>query len=431
MVSTILVVEDNRKLADLFKEALEDHFEVRIARTLRQARACLLGCSGVLLDLQLPDGDGLSLMGEVKRLCPGCAVIVVTAYGTVQRAVEALRMGASDFFEKPVDLDELCRRFLDLLYPACEDEQFVANSLAMQEVIRLSKQVASTPFPVLIFGPTGSGKEVVARYIHKMSGRKSFVSINCATVPRDLADSLLFGHLKGSFTGASETRQGLVAAADQGTLFLDEIGEMPLSLQPKLLRFLDSGEYLPLGGSQPQRSNARIIAATNRDLKKEISQDRFREDLFFRLATFPIRVPALSERKEEISALCRFHLKRLSQTLERPIEISPGAIRLLEQYPFPGNVRELFNILDQGAVLSQAVITEEVVKGILKQGQMIRDKEGGNGDFWHETRAQAEKREKEMILAALAAAGGNKAAAARALKVSYKTLLNKMKKFGI
>ncbi len=427
MQPSILIVEDNKKLGELFKEALEEHFSTRIAGTLKQAAHQLHGCQGIVLDLQLPDGDGLELISQAKRENPGCVIIVVTAYGTVQRAVEALRMGATDFLEKPVDLEELCSRFLDLLVPQ-EPTELVAESPCMLQVISLAQRVAPTPFPVLISGPTGAGKEVIARYIHSRSERDKFISVNCAAVPGELADSLLFGHLKGSFTGATEARQGLVAAADNGTLFLDEIGEMPLSLQPKLLRFLDSGEYLPIGSSKVQKSGARIIAATNRDLKEEMEKGKFREDLYFRLATFPLQIPPLRRRKADIPPLVRFHLSRLKETLKSPVEISEQAMELLQEYHFPGNVRELFNLLDRAAVLSGGVIERDSLEPLLEQ---VPDEGQRAGDLWSESKAEAEKREKEMILAALAAAGGNKAAAARALKVSYKTLFNKMKKYGI
>ncbi len=427
MTPKILIVEDNKKLGKLFKEALEEHFATLLARDLNTARQHLSECQGIVLDLQLPDGNGLELIHQARAQNPGCVIIVVTAYGTIQSAVDALRLGAADFLEKPVDLEELCRRFLDFLYPV-EAQELVAESPAMLKVVSLARQVAPTPFPVLISGPTGAGKEILARLVHSTSGRKKFLSLNCASVPSELADSLLFGHLKGSFTGASEAREGLVAAADHQTLFLDEIGELPLSLQPKFLRFLDSGEYMPVGSNRTQKSRARIIAATNRDLKNEVENGNFREDLYFRLSTFPINIPPLRQRKEDIVPLVNFHLKRLHRILGRKVQISEGAIEFLLGYRFPGNVRELFNLLDRTAVISGGNIRRENLEDLVEPESA---QQTGTGGLCSESRAEAAKMEKEMIMAALAAAGGNKAAAARALRISYKTLFNKMKKYGI
>ncbi len=423
----ILIVEDNQKLASLFQEALGDEYDTHPAFNLKQAKACLDGIHGLLLDLQLPDGEGLSLIKPARQINPSCVIIVVTAYGTIQKAVEALKLGATDFLEKPVDLEALVQRFQNL-FPLQGIKDLVAESAKMVEMLQMADRVASTPFPVLITGETGTGKDVLARYIHQQSGRKKFIGLNCASVPRELADSMLFGHLKGSFTGAIETRKGLLSAAQKGTLFLDEIGELPPSLQPKLLRFLDSGCYLPLGSSQESKSDARIIAATNKDLKKAVKEGSFRKDLHFRLTTFPIHIPSLRERKDDIIPLVNHHLESVEQLLGRRVCLSDSAKELLLEYYFPGNVRELFNLLDRAALLTGGNITDGSLRSFLSPPP---EDEPVPGDFWSESRGHVLKREKELIDAALAATGGNKAAAARALKVSYKTLLNKMKKLGL
>ncbi len=428
MTPSILIVEDNKKLGELFKEALSEHFVTHLAGNLNRARQYLAQCQGIVLDLQLPDGDGLGLISQARAENPGCVIIVVTAYGTVKRAVDALSLGAADFLEKPVDLEELCEKFLHLLYPV-EARELVAESPAMTRVINLARQVAPTPFPVLISGPTGSGKEILARFVHSLSKREKFIGLNCAAVPGELADSLLFGHLRGSFTGASEARKGLVAAADGHTLFLDEIGELPVALQPKLLRFLDSGEFMPIGSSRTHKSRARIIAATNRDLKDEVKNGNFREDLYFRLSTFPIEIPPLRQRKEDIAPLARFHLRRLFKMLGYHVQISREALDFLEGYHFPGNVRELFNMLDRSTVISGGNIRKTHLETLAEPGLTCNGET--DGGLYSESRAETARREKEMIIAALSAAGGNKAAAARALRVSYKTLFNKMKKYGI
>jgi len=423
----ILIVEDNQKLASLFQEALGDEYNTHLAFNLKQAKACLDGIHGLLLDLQLPDGEGLSLIKPARQINPSCVIIVVTAYGTIQKAVEALKLGATDFLEKPVDLEALVQRFQNL-FPLQGIRDLVAESAKMVEILQIADRVAPTPFPVIITGETGTGKEVLARYIHQHSGRKKIIGLNCASVPQELADSMLFGHLKGSFTGASETRKGLLSAAEGGTLFLDEIGELPLSLQPKLLRFLDSGCYLPLGSSQESKSDARIIAATNKDLKKAVKEGSFRKDLHFRLTTFPIHIPSLRERKDDIIPLVNYHLERIEPLLGRRVCLSDSAKELFLEYHFPGNVRELFNLLDRTALLTGGNITDSSLRSFLSPSP---EDELEPGDFWSESRGHVLKREKELINVALAATGGNKAAAARALKVSYKTLLNKMKKLGL
>jgi len=422
----ILVVEDNRKLAHIFEQALSTKFETCRAHTLAEAQPVLRGVHGILLDLQLPDGEGLDLISRAKEANPSCVVIVVTAYGTVQKAVEALRQGAVDFLEKPVDLEGLVERFADQL-PSVEFDDIVAHSPQIRVALEMACSVAPTPFPVLISGETGTGKEVMARYLHRHSGRSRFIGLNCANITAELADSLLFGHLRGSFTGAAEARQGLVAAAAGGILFLDEIGDLPLQLQPKLLRFLDSGAYMPLGSTQEFRSDARVIAATNKDLYGAVQEDAFREDLYFRLCNFPIHIPALRERKEDILPLAEFHRKRVEALLGYPVSVSDGALELLSRYHFPGNIRELFNLLDRSALLSRGKVTASVLRPLL---DLQPAEAHAEADFWAESRAQTLRKEREMIKAALAAAGGNKAAAARALKVSYKTLFNKMKRLG-
>ena len=427
MKRNILIVEDNQKLAGLFQEALGAAYNTRLAFNLKKARNSLKGIHGLLLDLQLPDGEGLSLIEPARRINYSCVIIVVTAYGSIQKAVEALKLGATDFLEKPVDLEALVQRFHDLL-PMRAVKDLVAESSKMLEILQIADSVASTPFPVLITGETGTGKEVLARYIHQRSGRGKFIGLNCASVPQELADSMLFGHLKGSFTGAIENRRGLLSVAEGGTLFLDEIGELPPSLQPKLLRFLDSGCYLPLGSSQESRSDARIIAATNKDLKKAVKDGLFRKDLLFRLSAFPIHIPSLKERRDDIFPLAAHHTERIEQLLGRSVCLSDSAKELLLRYHFPGNVRELFNLLDRTAVLTGGKITGNSLRPFLSPSP---EDEPVPGDFWSESRGHVLKKEKELIGAALAAARGNKAAAARDLKISYKTLLNKMKKLGL
>ncbi|MEF3169432.1 MAG: sigma-54 dependent transcriptional regulator [Deltaproteobacteria bacterium] len=425
----ILVVEDNAKLAHLFDQALCERFDVSVAGSLQEARSLLSGIHGAVVDLQLPDGEGITLIPEMKRRNPGCIVVVVTAYGTIPKAVEAVKLGAHTFLEKPVDLDALLELFTDRLDPASAGDP-VWVSQAMSRVISLSERVAPTPFPVLITGETGTGKEVLARYVHNKSGRTHFVGVNCANLTDELADSILFGHVKGAFTGAVEAREGLVAAADGGTLFLDEVGDLPLAVQPKLLRFLDSGRYLPLGCTQERHSAARVIAATNINLENAVKQGTFREDLFFRLSCFPLHIPPLRERREDILPLAQHHLRQLEQKLSLVGSLSPCASDALVRLPLSGNIRELFNILDRAVVLSKGLITAEIIQDLTADGPKWDDPEEAT-DFWEASRQGATMRERELITAALQAAGGNKSQAARVLNISYKTLLNKMKRMGL
>ena len=425
MKKNILIVEDNLKLASLFTQALGDRFDIYLAHTIKDAKGVGIDkFHGVLLDLQLPDGDGLELIKQIKTQNSSCTVIVATAYGTIQKAVEAMRLGASDFLEKPVDMEALVDLFSERI-PLTGRIEFIAVSPQMSNIVDMAKLVASTGLTVLITGETGTGKDILAHFIGRESGCSNFMAINCANLTAELADSLLFGHVKGSFTGAADTRQGLVAKADHGVLFLDEIGDLPASIQPKFLRFLDTGNYMQIGSTKECKSSARIIAATNQDLKKRISDGTFREDLYFRLASFPLHIPPLRERREDIIPLIRMHIKDIEIAFSCRITIDQEGEDMLLRYDYPGNVRELFNILDRAAVLAKGDIRGSILRPLLaNQGGANNSIKGA---FWSESRSESLKKERELIEAALAAAGGNKSAAARMLKISYKTLFNKMR----
>ncbi len=453
MKPTILLVEDTRKLSEIFKEALSGCFGILSVYNLKEAKESFISKKpdGILLDLQLPDGSGIDLIPIAKEINPDCVIIVATAHGTINSAVEAMRLGASDYLEKPVDLNELIEKFEKKINLAIEkdkvfskDEMFpISYSVRMHEILKICRQVAKTNFPVLITGESGVGKDVIANYIHKHSARKIFVPFNCANLPFELAESLLFGHTKGSFTGATENKSGLVESASEGTLFLDEIGELFLNLQPKLLRFLDSGAFIPIGGVIEKFSGARVIAATNRNLYDEVKKQKFREDLFFRLNNFLIDIPPLRERKEDIYPLIKFHLISLSQTIEKNLLISDDAVKLLEDYSFPGNVRELFNILDRASIFCEKnVIDRNNILKILefKKQQMnmpVKEKktEEFEWDLEKDLRSVCKDainiKEKEFIINALQECKYNKTEVAKKLGISYKTLFNKMKKLGI
>lgn len=436
MKKTILIVEDSEKLAELFEEALSPAYNTLKAMDIKTAEKALKHHrpDAVLLDMQLPDGSGLELISTAKRERPDCVIIVATAYGSIQLAVEAMRLGAADFLEKPVDMEALPRIFAKHL-ALFEEDELVFASRAMEEVVDTAGRIAPLPFPVLITGETGVGKDMLARFLHRRSGRKEFVALNCANLTHELADSILFGHIKGSFTGATETKEGLVARADKGTLFLDELCELPAQIQAKLLRFLDSGCYLPLGGSRELKSDARIIAATNQDPQAAVKNGRMRQDLYYRLAVMTLEIPPLRRRPEDIQPLTELRLRYLQRILGRCVNLSKKACDLLAAYSFPGNVRELFNLLDRAAAMSQGEITAEFLVNYIEKdesdGSSRPSRALSEPTLFSQTRKTAEDQEKRLIQEALSATRYNKAAAARLLGVSYKTLLNKLKRHEI
>ncbi|MEZ0328524.1 MAG: sigma-54 dependent transcriptional regulator [Dissulfuribacterales bacterium] len=449
MKKTILIVEDSKKLAELFEAALFTNYQVIKALNLKSAKNALNfhRPDGILLDLQLPDGFGLELIPLAKRQRPDCVIVVVTAFGSIQMAVEAMRLGAADFLEKPVDMEALPRVFAKHL-ALFEEDELVFASRDMEDVLTTAKRIAPLPFPVLITGETGVGKDMMARFIHRRSGRKEFIALNCANLTPELADSILFGHIKGSFTGATETKEGLVAQASGGTLFLDELCELPPAVQAKLLRFLDSGRYIPLGGTKELQSDVRILAATNQDPKTAVANGRMRQDLYYRLAVMTLDIQSLRKRIEDIPPLIQLRLSYLQNILGHEVTISQEAINLLTSHDFPGNVRELFNLLDRAAAMSHGAITPEFLANYIKKAEVPGNAHTGNTSnrnvdndeingsktfseptLFSQTRKNTEEQERKLIQDALSATRYNKAAAARLLGVSYKTLLNKLKRY--
>ncbi|MGM8226881.1 sigma-54-dependent transcriptional regulator [Cellvibrio sp. ARAG 10.3] len=364
----VLLVEDDPDLQQLLMEELQDAGHSCIAcGGLQEARAFLQAQLPQLIvsDLRLPDGNGLTLLENVKQLPLKPGFIVITAFGTIDQAVDALKRGADDFLTKPLDLDHLrlCvertlqrqqlqeevayyRRLLD----EAEFHGMIGGSSVMRQLFALLRQIAQAEGPVLITGESGVGKELVARALHNESPRrdKPFVAINCGGIPASLLESELFGHAAGAFTGADKARQGLFAAANGGTVLLDEIGEMPLEMQSSLLRTLQDGRVRPVGSNREQELDVRIIAATNRQLTEEVSAGRFREDLYYRLETFSVEVPPLRRRAGDLERLISHHLKHQNLRREQPVEgISADALMRLKAYPFPGNVRELANMIER------------------------------------------------------------------------------------
>ena len=364
----VLLVEDDPDLRQLLLEELEEAgHHCTACSGIQDARAFLQTQLPQLIvsDLRLPDGNGLTLLENVNQLPLKPGFIAITAFGTIDQAVDALKRGADDFLTKPLDLDHLrlCvertlqrqrlqeevayyRRLLD----EGEFHGMIGGSSAMRQLFALLRQIAQAEGPVLITGESGVGKELVARALHNESPRrdKPFVAINCGGIPASLLESELFGHAAGAFTGADKARQGLFAAANGGTVLLDEIGEMPLEMQSSLLRTLQDGRVRPVGSNREQELDVRIIAATNRQLTEEVSAGRFREDLYYRLETFSVEVPPLRRRAGDLERLISHHLKQLNLRREQPVEgISAEALLRLKAYPFPGNVRELANMIER------------------------------------------------------------------------------------
>ncbi len=437
---SLLVVEDEEALARLWASELERIVEPVLAHTLDDARSKLRGRAFdvILLDLHLPDGNGLDLLREVTGRGDETAVIILTANADLDSAVQALRYGAYDYLIKPcriVELEQHLERLAMQQRLRNENQalrqqilsqrtgyELIGSSQELTEVRRLIARVAPTNASVLIAGETGTGKEVAARMIHLHSERCEgpFVPVNCAALPRDLAESELFGHRKGAFTGADRDHRGLVLAATGGTLFLDEIGDLPLETQAKFLRLLESGEARRVGDTDPYRTDVRIVAATNRDLRQDVKSGRFRQDLYYRLATFELNLPSLRQIVSDLPAIAD-HLLR-NTTVPRAVaqRFSQAALDMLRRYPWPGNVRELRNVVERAKILSDQV---EVLPEHLNLPGLLEPPAPSPGATPGGTIADVEWL---MIQDALKRHGGNKTAAARELGISLRTLYNKL-----
>ncbi len=397
----------------------------------------------ILTDLVMPNMDGLWLLRALKTELPDCPVVLLTGRGTIQTAVQAIKEGAYDFIEKPLDVSrlrivldralekketlrevQLLRRRLAALAPGTD---MIGSGPAMQRVFELVKKVAPSVASVVISGPSGTGKEVVARAIHNLSPRKEkpFVALNCSAIPATLIESELFGYERGAFTGADQRRLGNFELAHGGSLFLDEVGELPLELQAKFLRVLEERKIRRLGGRAEVEVDVRVICATNRDLKDEIRKSRFREDLYFRLHVFTIDLPPLKERKEDIPLLVHHFVEKFNGETGKHVQgVTPGAMAVLQAYPWPGNIRELRNTVERGMILADGdVIGEEQLPPDMQpsrpEAATLRIPLG----------LAVDKVEKEYILASLQRNGGNKARTAEALGISEKTLYNKLHRY--
>jgi DNA-binding NtrC family response regulator len=437
-MAKILVVDDEALMRDSVGEAMRrSGHEVVTAASGSEAveRAAAESFHLVITDLRLPGVDGVGVLAAVKREMPETPVILVTAHGTVENAVEAMKKGAYDYIEKPFKLEELellVRRALEHRTLSVENEylrtrvgeaerhDYVWISPKMKALRATLERVAASDANVLILGETGTGKEVAARAIHQASPRQTgpFLCVNCAALSAGLLESELFGHEKGAFTGAESARKGRFELADNGTLLLDEVSEIDLNLQAKLLRVLQERTFERVGSSIPRRVDVRVLATSNRDLQRVVREGRFREDLFYRLNVVPVQIPPLRERPEDIPPLVEHFLKRFGSRKR----ISREAMVLLTAYPWPGNVRELGNIIERAGVLAGDEIGPDVLSPWL-QGER---RTGGGGENW--VGVPLEEIELRLIEMNVAHFKGNRERAAEALGISSRTLRDKLKK---
>ncbi|NML64301.1 sigma-54-dependent Fis family transcriptional regulator [Hymenobacter sp. RP-2-7] len=444
---TILVIDDEELLRHALVRTLElEGYSVLAApdayRGLQLLRERAAEVLVVLSDVKLPDGRGLDLLPRYKALAPLAEVVLLTAYGTIADGVQAMKSGAFDYLTKS-DADEqlvvvveraatkarLQHRVADLEKKVGAQHSFealIGTAPALEQAKKMAQQVAPTEATVLLTGPTGAGKELFAQAIHQASPRRRqpFVALNCSAFPKELLESELFGYRKGAFTGAQADKKGLFEEASGGTLFLDEIGELESGAQAKLLRALETQEFTKLGDGRPTRVNVRVLAATNRDLKQQGEAGHFRPDLYYRLSVVVIAVPPLSARRTDVPALVRHFAQHFGVRLRQPpLQISPEALRALEHYDWPGNIRELKNVVERGAILTppgQPLALEDLPLEIQRSGGPASDDP--------RTLRNAERRHVQLILEAC---GGNKAEAARVLGVAHTTLYRKIQEYGL
>ncbi|HEY7162978.1 MAG TPA: sigma-54 dependent transcriptional regulator [Candidatus Binatia bacterium] len=444
---TILIADDDSDIREILKDTLNS-LGARIVPAAN-GRECLDRADAyapdlILLDIEMPVMNGLDVLKALRDRGDHAAVIMITAYGTIERAVQAMKEGAYDFITKPFDLDHIVltverglererlkKGLENFTVEAGERYRLIGGESAkIREAIETARKAAASKSTVLLLGESGTGKEVFARAIHNWSDRRNepFIAINCVGLSKDLLESELFGHERGAFTGAHQLKKGKMEMAQGGTLFLDEVGDISAELQTKLLRFLQEREFERVGGSRPIRVDVRIIAATNRDLLLAIRQERFREDLYYRLNVIPISLPPLRERREDIPALASHFLKRVAmETKKKTSGFSPDAQAKLVNYEWPGNVRELANVIERAVVLGKA---EEISVADLPPLDPAALKDANNGaDVSY--RKALERAKREVLARALAQTAGNRAAAARMLGLHKTHLLNLIKSLGL
>jgi two-component system response regulator AtoC len=467
----ILVADDEQNLRRVLVAMLRrDGHDVVQAASGLEAIDHLADVDVVITDLRMPGADGMDVLRTATKNHPHVPVIMITAYGSVGQAVEAIKAGAFDYIEKPFEQDSI-RVIVEkaigqatanrtaprqTLYAATDIGRYglVGQSAEMHSIFEVIGKVADTPSTVLITGESGTGKELVAKALHEQSSRKTgpFIKINCAAIPKNLMESELFGYEKGAFTGATSSKPGRFELADGGTLFLDEIGEIPVEMQVKLLRAIQESEFERVGGLKTIKVDVRLVTATNRDLEQEIARGNFREDLYYRLNVVPLQIPPLRLRKGDIPLLVRHVIKKFNERLKKTISgISDDALAALETHAWPGNIRELENVLERTILflkgdrieradlqLSTAAPAEPLPARTITGPQPgdepaeVADEDGEvSGSLKDAVRAETARVERELIVKALEETGGNVTQAARLLKISRKSLQMKMKEFGL
>ena len=437
----ILVIDDEQNIRKMLTRVLSpEGFMVKEANNGLEALKRLQeeNYSLVLLDLKMPGLNGIETLKEIRQNDLNLPVIMMSAYGSIPEAVEAMKLGALDYLIKPFDIEELkiiIKRAIkqyeleveNIYYREEEEKRFnfdeiIGKSSSINKVLEMVKSVASTPATVLITGENGTGKELIARAIHKNSLRKNspFVVVNCVAFSPNLLESELFGHEKGSFTGAIAKRIGRFEMANGGTIFLDEIGEMDLTIQTKLLRVLQEREFERVGSSRTIKVDVRILSATNKDLKKEIEERRFREDLFYRLNVFSVDVPPLKERKEDIPLIVKHLTGKYNKILNKKVKkVSAKAMELLLDYNYPGNIRELENIIERSMIMAKDEIIDEKYFNFISKEEYI------------EKKGTLKETEKELIIKYLIQNKGNRTKTAEILGISRRSLQNKIKEYQI
>ncbi|NIM35406.1 MAG: response regulator [Hydrotalea flava] len=448
MANTILIIDDEVKLRTLLAKMLSlEGFDVLQAgdgktglKKLEQQNIDI-----VLCDVKLPDEHGVDLAKNIKQKYPALEIILMTAYGNIPDSVQAIKNGAFDYITKGDDNYKI----IPLLYRALEkvklakrvqqlekqlDNKYALNSIlgcskSIQLAIEAARKVAQTDATVLLTGETGTGKEVFAQAIHQAGKRKNgnFIAVNCSAFSKELLENELFGHKAGAFTGAIKDTKGIFEEANEGTIFLDEIGEMPLDLQAKLLRVIETGEFLKVGDNNVTRVNVRLIAATNRDLKKEVNAGRFREDLFYRISVFQIQLPSLRERIDDITLLANHFLQYFSEKTNKKITgIAPAYIQLLQKHTWKGNIRELKNIIERSVILTENNILEPASLPV--DFYQVPDLQMGNVSAPSLALADVEKAHIQKVLQYT---GGNKTETARLLNIALTTLYRKIEEYKI
>jgi DNA-binding NtrC family response regulator len=448
-----LVVDDEAVVCEAVKAILETE-SMEVTTTTSSIKAIEIIKSHnfdfIISDVKMPEMDGFELYEKIKDAVPDSIFILITAYGTISSAVEAIKKGIYDYIPKPFTPDEvripvrraLEKKKLEREYVALKTQietrysfrSIIGNSAAMHEVFRIMRHAASSESNILITGESGTGKELVARAVHSNSvrARRKFITVNCGAIPDGLMESELFGHAKGAYTGAVAEKKGLVEEAEKGTLFLDEIGELPLQLQVKLLRILQDGDFTRVGENIPRKVNIRVIAATNRDLRKAIEAKTFREDLFYRLNVIPVELPPLRQRKEDIPLLINFFFdKHKIKAVEKNITgFSKEALHSLLSYHFPGNVRELENAVEYAIAFATgpAIGRDDLPKYILEEKKLSEEARAISIMPLRDAKAQFEK---SIIMAALVESGGNISEASRILNIHRQNLQQKIRLLGI